>query len=136
VLLIHLLFFGVLISWRDFKEHLISKRVTHLALITLIPLLENSILETASLSLANFTFYFILKVVSPRAIGSGDVRLSILIGCYVSAFGGSFSDLILSNTISWLTCCFAVILLALKRQHLRGIRVAFAPYLFMGLLAM
>lgn len=77
-------------------------------------------------------FYATINLFSGRAIGRGDIRLSLLIGAYISAFGGDISDLIWSNTISWLACSITLIIHLLKRESLKGKRIAFAPYLFLG----
>jgi prepilin signal peptidase PulO-like enzyme (type II secretory pathway) len=132
VLFIHFAIFAIIISWRDFQEHLISKRINHLALLSLIPLLHESLLEASLLSLINFMFYTTINLLSGRAIGRGDIRLSPLMGAYISAFSGDISDLIWSNAISWLACSFTLIIHLLKRESLKGKRVAFAPYLFFG----
>ncbi len=134
MLLIHLTFFGIAISWRDYQSHLISKRTTHLALLTLIPFIFNSIFHALLLSSINSCFYMLLKLISPQAIGRGDIRLSLLIGSYVSAFNGGVYELIWCNTISWVSCSISLIPHFLKQERLREMRVAFAPYLFFGLL--
>ena len=134
MLFIHLTFFGLAISWRDYQSHLISKRTTHLALLTLIPMIDNSILEALLLSSINLCLYLLLNLSSPQAIGRGDIRLSLLIGCYVSAFDGGVYELIWCNTISWVSCSISLIPYILKHERLKEIRVAFAPYLFFGLL--
>ena len=77
-------------------------------------------------------FYTPINILSGRAIGRGDIRLSLLMGAYISAFGGDMSDLIWSNAISWLACSIILIVHLLKRESLKGKRVAFAPYLFFG----
>jgi prepilin signal peptidase PulO-like enzyme (type II secretory pathway) len=77
-------------------------------------------------------FYATINFFSRRAIGRGDIRLSLLMGAYISAFGGDISDLIWSNAISWLACSITLIINLLKRESLKGKRVAFAPYLFFG----
>ena len=127
MLFIHFAIFAIIISRRDYQKHLISKRVTHLALLSLIPLLHESLLEASLLSLINFMFYTTINLLSGRAIGRGDVRLSLLMGAYISAFGGDISDLIWSNAISWLACSITLIIHLLKRESLKGKRVAFAP---------
>lgn len=134
MLFIHLTYFGLAISWRDYQTHLISKRTTHLALLTLIPFIDNSIFRALSLSSINLCLYLLLKLISPQAIGRGDIRLSLLIGSYVSAFDGGLYELILCNTISWVSCSISLIPHFLKQERLRETRVAFAPYLFFGLL--
>ena len=134
MLFIHLTFFGIAISWRDYQSHLISKRTTHLALLTLIPMTDNSILHALLLSSINLCLYLLLNLSSPQAIGRGDIRLSLLIGCYVSAFDGGVYELIWCNTISWVSCSISLIPYILKQERLKEIRVAFAPYLFFGLL--
>jgi len=134
VLFIHLTYFGLVISWRDYRSHLISKRTTHLALLTLIPIIYNSIFNALLLSSMNLCLYLLLKLASPQAIGRGDIRLSLLIGCYVSAFEGGVYELIWCNTISWVSCSISLIPHVLKQERLEEIRVAFAPYLFFGLL--
>ncbi len=134
MLLIHLTFFGIVISWRDYQSHLISKRTTHLALLTLIPLIFNSIFHALLLSSINSCFYMLLKLMSPQAIGRGDIRLSLLIGSYVSAFNGGVYELIWCNTISWVSCSISLIPHFLREERLKEMRVAFAPYLFFGLL--
>lgn len=134
MLFIHLTFFGLAISWRDYQSHLISKKTTHLALLTLIPMIDNSILHALLLSSINLCLYLLLNLSSPQAIGRGDIRLSLLIGCYVSAFDGGVYELIWCNTISWVSCSISLIPYILKQERLKEIRVAFAPYLFFGLL--
>jgi prepilin signal peptidase PulO-like enzyme (type II secretory pathway) len=134
VLFIHLTFFGIAISWRDYQSHLISKRTTHLALLTLIPIIHNSIFNALLLSAINLSLYLLLKLISPQAIGRGDIRLSLLIGCYVSAFDGGVCELIFCNAISWVSCSISLIPHVLKPERLKEMRVAFAPYLFLGLL--
>ncbi len=134
MLFIHLTFFGLAISWRDYQSHLISKKTTHLALLTLIPMTDNSILHALLLSSINLCLYLLLNLSSPQAIGRGDIRLSLLIGCYVSAFDGGVYELIWCNTISWVSCSISLIPYILKQERLKEIRVAFAPYLFFGLL--
>jgi len=133
VLFIHLTFFGIAISWRDYQSHLISKKTTHLALLTLIPIIHNSIIDTLLLSVINLSLYLLLKLISPQAIGRGDIRLSLLIGCYVSAFDGGVYELIWCNAISWGSCSISLIPHVLKPERLKEMRVAFAPYLFFGL---
>ena len=134
MLFIHLAFFGLAISWRDYQTHLISKRTTHLALLTLIPFIDNSIFRALLLSSINLCLYLFLKLISPQAIGRGDIRLSLLIGSYVSAFDGGVHELIWCNTISWVFCSISLIPHFLKQERLKEMRVAFAPYLFFGLL--
>ena len=134
MLFIHLTFFGLAISWRDYQTHLISKRTTHLALLTLIPFIDNSIFRALLLSSINLCLYLFLKLILPQAIGRGDIRLSLLIGSYVSAFDGGVYELIWSNTISWVSCSISLIPHFLKQERLKEMRVAFAPYLFFGLL--
>ena len=134
MLLIHLTFFGIAISWRDYQSHLISKNTTHLALLTLIPFIFNSIFPALLLSSINSCFYMLLKLRSPQAIGRGDIRLSLLIGSYVSAFNGGVYELIWCNTISWVSCSISLIPHFLREERLKEMRVAFAPYLFFGLL--
>ena len=134
MLFIHLTFFGLAISWRDYQSHLISRRTTHLALLTLFLILENSIFHALLLSLINLSLYLLLKLISPQAIGRGDIRLSLLIGSYVSAFDGGVYELIWCNTITWVSCSISLIPQFLKQERLKEIRVAFAPYLFFGLL--
>ncbi|MBU6254311.1 MAG: prepilin peptidase [Acidobacteria bacterium] len=133
MLFLHLTFFGLAISWRDYQTHLISKRTTHLALLTLIPFIDNSIFGALLLSSINLFLYMFLKLISPQAIGRGDVRLSLLIGSYVSAFDGGVYELIWCNTISWVFCSISLIPHFLKQERLKEMRVAFAPYLFFGL---
>lgn len=134
MLFIHLTYFGLAISWRDYQTHLISKRTTHLALLTLIPFIDNSIFRALLLSSINLCLYLFLKLISPQAIGRGDIRLSLLIGSYVSAFDGGVYELIWCNTISWVFCSISLIPHFLKQERLKEMRVAFAPYLFFGLL--
>lgn len=134
MLFIHLTFFGLAISWRDYQTHLISKRTTHLALLTLIPFIDNAIFRALLLSSINLCLYLFLKLISPQAIGRGDIRLSLLIGSYVSAFDGGVYELIWCNTISWVFCSISLIPHFLKQERLKEMRVAFAPYLFFGLL--
>jgi len=105
-----------------------------LALLTLIPFIDNSIFHALLLSSINLCLYLLLKLISPQAIGRGDIRLSLLIGSYVSAFDGGVHELIWCNTISWVFCSISLIPHFLKQERLKEMRVAFAPYLFFGLL--
>ncbi len=105
-----------------------------MALLTLIPMTDNSILHALLLSSINLCLYLLLKLISPQAIGRGDIRLSLLIGSYVSAFDGGVYELVWCNTISWVSCSISLIPYILKHEGLKEIRVAFAPYLFFGLL--
>ena len=134
MLFIHLTYFGLAISCRDYQTHLISKRTTHLALLTLIPFIDNSIFRALLLSSINLSLYLLLKLISPQAIGRGDIRLLLLIGSYVSAFDGGVHELIWCNTISWVSCSISLIPHFLKQERLKEMRVAFAPHLFFGLL--
>ena len=105
-----------------------------MALLTLIPIIHNSIFNELLLSAINLSLYLLLKLISPQAIGRGDIRLSLLIGCYVSAFDGGVYELIFCNVISWVSCSISLIPHVLKPERLKELRVAFAPYLFFGLL--
>jgi len=105
-----------------------------LALLTLIPFIDKSIIHALLLSSINLCLYLLLKLISPQAIGRGDIRLSLLIGCYVSAFDGGVYELMWCNTISWVSCSISLIPYILKQERLKEMRVAFAPYLFFGLL--
>ena len=105
-----------------------------MALLTLIPFIDNSIFHALLLSSINLCLYLLLKLISPQAIGRGDIRLSLLIGSYVSAFDGGVYELIWCNTISWVSCSISLIPHFLKQERLKEMRVAFAPYLFFGLL--
>jgi len=134
VLLIHLLLFATLISWRDLRTHLIPKRLTHLAIASLAPFLIDSAYTGIALALTNYLLYRSLNFFSSNAIGLGDIRLSILIGGYVAGLGGEFSDLIWCNAMSWISCFFALLFHLLRRRGLMVQRVAFAPFMFFGVI--
>ena len=63
----------------------------------------------------------------------GDVRLSLLIGIYVGSFAGDWRTVVYANLISWILAGLIVTTsLLFKRTSLRG-RLAFAPFMFVGL---
>ena len=80
-----------------------------------------------------FTVYFLLALISPSAMGMGDVKLAALVGVVLGWFGltawliGLLAAFVVGGVI-------AIIALALRRVTLRG-SIPFGPSMLVGALA-
>lgn len=128
--LIHLCVTSLVLSFYDLRDHKIYRKHLIIALLSTTPFIS---FNSVTLGALNYLLFFTLHHVSRRGIGMGDVRLSLLIGIYVGAFGGDWKTVVLVNLISWIVAgFFAITIFLLKRTSLRG-RLAFAPFMFLGL---
>ena len=80
-----------------------------------------------------FTVYFLLALISPSAMGMGDVKLAALVGLVLGWFGlavwliGLLAAFVVGGVI-------AIIALVLRRVTLRG-SIPFGPSMLVGALA-
>lgn len=129
MLLLHFLICAIWFSAIDIKTLKIRKSHLLIAILTLIPAINWNQLRFATV---NLCLYLLIYTLSQGAIGFGDVRLSFLIGLYIGAKGSVFSALLMANFLGW-ACAALQILLQRKAMPLHaGVRVAFAPHLFLG----
>ncbi len=79
---------------------------------------------------ALYAFYFLLRLVSPRGMGGGDVKLAGVVGMYLGWLGwgplvvGSFAAFVLGGV-------FGLVLLALRRAG-RKTAIPFGPWMIAG----
>jgi prepilin signal peptidase PulO-like enzyme (type II secretory pathway) len=100
------------------------------AVITFLPMLSADALLHATL---NFSFFRLLHVVTHKAIGYGDVRLALLIGLYSGSFFSSVEALAHMNIISWISAGIFASVRFLRRETSSKERIAFAPFMYLGL---
>lgn len=131
MLLVHYLIFASLIGRQDIREHRISRSRNYLAIVTLIPLAGMGSIRFAIL---NVLLYLLIRVLSCRGLGKGDVRLSPLMGMYVATYSSELSDLIVLNVITWITAAAVLLTLIALRRINKTERIAFAPFMFCGVL--
>ena len=83
-------------------------------------------------ALGNFLIYLAIYFFSRRQLGIGDLRLSPLMGIYLSVSHEEFSAVIRMNLFAWMTAGLVILtLLSLKRIAVKS-RIAFAPFMFLG----
>ena len=128
---LHLVLSSIAFTVTDLKFHKIYNKHLGCALLFAAPLLTLGNLVTGAL---NYCFYKFLYRASRGAIGFGDVRLSFLIGIYSHRFIEKISSIVAANFFSWVCAgMMAGILTIWKRRNLED-RLAFAPFMFVGLL--
>lgn len=116
----------------DIKLHKIRRGHLAVAIATLLPMLHLTSPVYAGL---NYLGYRGLYVISRKRIGYGDVRLAFLMGLYASSLQPSFQSLIWMNVWAWsIAGLFTFIPLVMMKRGLNH-RVAFAPFMFLGLFA-
>ena len=130
VIWLHLVLTALYISLRDIQFHRIKRRDIYLASITLSPFANSRGLIFAAM---NFLIYFALFHLSGKSIGYGDVRLAGLIGLYSGILCSDSTALIKINLITWLAAGTVVIFHSLNRVKIAQERIAFAPFMFLGL---
>lgn len=127
---LHLSLSALYISLRDIQFHRIKRRDIYFASVTLIPFANSRSFIFAAI---HFLIYFALFRLSGKSIGYGDVRLAGLIGLYCGIFCSGPIALIKINLITWLVAGSVVIFHSLKRVNIAQERIAFAPFMFLGL---
>ncbi|MEN2741240.1 A24 family peptidase [Microbacterium sp. X-17] len=79
---------------------------------------------------ALFAFYLVLRLVQPRGMGGGDVKLAGLVGLHLGFLGweqlvvGAFAGFLLGGL-------YGVLLILRRRAHGRS-RIAFGPWMLAG----
>ena len=126
---LHFLISSLVISHRDVKSHRIKKTHVHFALLSSIVFISwNAVI----FALGNLLIYLAIYICSRRHLGMGDLRLSPLMGIYLSMNHEEFSAVLRMNLFTWMTAGVAIlILLVLKRISVKN-RIAFAPFMFLG----
>lgn len=126
----HLLVTSLVLTFYDLRDHKIYRKHLFIALLLTTPFIS---FKSIALGVLNYLLFFTLHHLSKRGIGMGDVRLSLLIGIYVGSFAGDWRTVVYANLISWILAGLIVTTsLLFKRTSLRG-RLAFAPFMFVGL---
>jgi prepilin signal peptidase PulO-like enzyme (type II secretory pathway) len=126
---LHFLISSLVISHRDVKTHRIKKEHVYLALLSSIVFTSwNAVI----FALGNLLIYLAIYICSRRQLGMGDLRLSPLMGIYLSMSHEEFSAVLRMNLFTWMTAGVAILtLLLLKRISVKN-RIAFAPFMFLG----
>ena len=126
---LHFLISSLVISHRDVKSHRIKKTHVRFALLSSMVFIS---WNAAIFALGNFLIYLAIYLCSRRQLGKGDLRLSPLMGIYLSVGHEDFSAVIRMNLIVWMTAGVVILLLLLfKRINVKS-RIAFAPFMFLG----
>ena len=126
---LHFLIWSLVISHRDVETHRIKKTHVHFALISSIGFIS---WNAVFFALGNFLIYLAIYFCSRRQLGIGDLRLSPLMGIYLSVSHEEFSAVIRMNLFAWMTAGLVILtLLSFKRIAVKS-RIAFAPFMFLG----
>ena len=126
---LHFLICSLVISHRDVKAHRIKKTHVHFALLSSIVFISwNAVL----FALGNFLIYLAIYFCSRRQLGIGDLRLSPLMGIYLSVSHEEFSAVIRMNLFVWMTAGVVILTLLLFKRIAVKSRIAFAPFMFLG----
>ena len=126
---LHFLISSLVISYQDVKTHRIKKTHVHFALLSSIVFIS---WNAAIFALGNFLIYLAIYFCSRRQLGIGDLRLSPLMGIYLSVSHEEFSAIMRMNLFVWMTAGVVILtLLVLKRITVKS-RIAFAPFMFLG----
>ena len=126
---LHFLIWSLVISHRDVKTHRIKKTHVHLALLSSIVFIS---WNAAIFALGNLSIYLAIYFCSRRQLGIGDLRLSPMMGIYLSVSHEEFSAIMRMNLFVWMTAGVVILtLLVLKRITVKS-RIAFAPFMFLG----
>ena len=126
---LHFLIWSLVISHRDVKNHRIKKTHVHFALLSSIVFIS---WNAAIFALGNFLIYLAIYFCSRRQLGIGDLRLSPLMGIYLSVSHEEFSAVIRMNLLVWMTAGVVILLLLLFKRITVKSRIAFAPFMFLG----
>jgi prepilin signal peptidase PulO-like enzyme (type II secretory pathway) len=127
--ILHFLISSLVISCLDVKTHRIRRNHVYLALVTTLPFIT---VNAVIFGLCNLFIYLVLFFCSQNQLGKGDLRLSPLMGIYLSVNHEELSAAIRMNLFTWLTAGVVILILLLfKRITVRN-RIAFAPFMFLG----
>ena len=126
---LHFLISSLVISYRDVKTHRIKKDHVYLALLSSIVFISwNAVI----FALGNLLIYLAIYIFSRSQLGKGDLRLSPLMGIYLSVSHEEFSAVIRMNLFVWMTAGVVILLLLLFKRITVKSRIAFAPFMFLG----
>lgn len=126
---LHFLIWSLVISHRDVKTHRIKKSHVYLALLSSIVFIS---WNAAIFALGNFLIYLVIYFCSRRQLGVGDLRLSPLMGIYLSVSHEEFSAVLWMNLFTWITAGVVILTLLLFKRIAVKSRIAFAPFMFLG----
>ena len=126
---LHFLIASLVISHRDVKSHRIKKRHVYLALLSSMVFIS---WNAAIFALGNFLIYLAVYLCSRRQLGKGDLRLSPLMGIYLSVSHEEFSAVIRMNLFVWMTAGVVILMLLMFKRITVKSRIAFAPFMFLG----
>jgi prepilin signal peptidase PulO-like enzyme (type II secretory pathway) len=129
VLLLHFSVFAVLISVRDCATHRIRRVDTYLALVTIIPFIYWRSLVFGAV---NFILYYAIRKLSRNGLGKGDLRLSPLMGIYISLFETELSGIFRLNLLTWMSAGLFSLCSMKRMKGNANSRVPFAPFMFIG----
>lgn len=127
--LLHFLFFAVLISVRDFATHRVRRVDTYIAFATILPFIHWRSLVFGA---ANFTLFLAIRKFSQGGLGKGDLRLSPLMGFYLSLFEEDFSGIFKLNLLTWISAGLCTLISMNLKEGSAIHRVPFAPFMFIG----
>ena len=125
----HFLIASLVISHIDVKSHRIKKTHVYLAILSSIVFIS---WNAAIFALGNLLIYLAIYFCSRRQLGMGDLRLSPLMGIYLSVSHEEFSAVIRMNLFVWMTAGVVILLLLLFKRITVKSRIAFAPFMFLG----
>ena len=128
---IHALSSALLISIYDLRFHRIPRRLVHAIVLTLTPFMSIASLKSG---LFNLSIFLLLYLLLPTGIGFGDVRLSFIIGKYLSLLWCFDIGALLTVDLIAMMIAGAIYLtrIAPSKRHW-GRRIAFAPPFFLSL---
>jgi prepilin signal peptidase PulO-like enzyme (type II secretory pathway) len=129
VLLLHFSVFAVLISVRDCATHRIRRVDTYLALVTIIPFIYWRSLVFGAV---NFILFLAIRKFSQGGLGKGDLRLSPLMGIYISLFETELSGIFKLNLLTWISAGLCTLISMNLKEGSAIHRVPFAPFMFIG----
>jgi len=126
---LHFLIASLVLSHIDVKSHRIKKTHVYLAILSSIVFIS---WNAAIFALGNLLIYLAIYFCSRRQLGMGDLRLSPLMGIYLSVSHEEFSAVIRMNLFVWMTAGVVILLLLLFKRITVKSRIAFAPFMFLG----
>lgn len=126
---LHFLISSLVISHTDVKSHRIKKTHVYLAILSSIVFIS---WNAAIFALGNLLIYLAIYFCSRRQLGMGDLRLSPLMGIYLSVSHEEFSAVIRMNLFVWMTAGVVILLLLFFKRITVKSRIAFAPFMFLG----
>lgn len=130
---------GVLLAVIDMRHHLLPNRVLVpsygvSAALLLVPSAVtgewSALLRAGSAAILLFGAFLVLALISPGALGMGDVKLAALVGLYLGWLG--WATLFLGAAAGFVVqAAVALVLLGLRRIGLRG-ELPFGPAMLVG----